>query len=146
MVGSVVVLRADEHAAWLRDRAEGSAALEGRKLFLKFQCVSCHRPDADARAPVLEGLYGRRVAFRGGGTAVADETYIRESILLPARQVVEGWEPIMPTFQGQASEEDVLLLIAYIRSLGRGDLPRPNNASPPPVGAPTRLPQDGGKK
>ena len=130
MVGSVVVMPADEHAAWLRGKAEGSAALEGRKLFLKFQCVNCHSADPAARAPVLEGLYGRRVALRGGGSAVAEHAYIRESILFPAKQVVEGWEPIMPTFQGQASEEDVLLLIAYLRSLSRNETPVPNNARP----------------
>jgi cytochrome c oxidase subunit 2 len=146
MVGEVVVMRPEEHAAWLREQADGSAAQEGRKLFLKHQCVSCHRADAGGHAPVLEGLYGRRVALRGGGTVVADHKYIRDSILLPARQVVEGWEPIMPTFQGQVTEEEVLLLIAYIRSLGRGDLPLPNNASPPPVGAPTEPPSAGGPK
>ncbi|HEX4613060.1 MAG TPA: cytochrome c oxidase subunit II [Urbifossiella sp.] len=141
MVGWVVAARPDEHEAWLRDHAEGSAALEGRKLFLKLQCASCHRADAEARAPVLEGLYGRRVALKGGGAAAADHAYLRESILFPARQVVEGWEPIMPTFQGQVTEDEVLLLIAYVRSLGRGDTPVPNNASPPPVGAPIELPK-----
>jgi cytochrome c oxidase subunit 2 len=146
MVGWVVVLRPDEHAAWLREHAEGSAALEGRKLFLKLQCVSCHRADAEARAPLLEGLHGRRVALKGGGSVVADAAYIRESILVPAKQVVEGYEPVMPTFQGQVTEEEVLQLIANVRSLGRGDLPRPNNGSPPPVGAPTEPPKGEGKK
>jgi cytochrome c oxidase subunit 2 len=146
MVGAVVVLRADEHAAWLRGRADGSAALEGRKLFLKHQCISCHRPDAEARAPLLEGLYGRRVALTSGAAVVADQAYIRESILLPAKQVVEGYEAIMPTFQGQVTEEEVLLLTAYIRSLGRGDQPLPNNGSPPPIGAPTRPAQPEGAK
>ncbi|HEY1191225.1 MAG TPA: cytochrome c oxidase subunit II [Gemmata sp.] len=146
MVGAVVVQPPEEHARWLREGADGSAALEGRKLFLKLQCASCHRPDAEARAPLLEGLYGRRVALRDGGTVVADHAYIRASILLPAKQVVEGWEPIMPTFQGQVTEEEVLELIAYIRSLGRGDQPLPNNASPPPVGAPTAPPEAEGPK
>jgi|SRR5579883_220469 len=141
MVGSVIVMRPDEHAAWLREHAEGSAALEGRKLFLKLQCISCHRPDSEARAPQLGGLYGRSVTLRDGSSIVADHAYIRDSILLPAKQVVEGWEPIMPTFQGQATEEEVLQLIAYIRSLERGGLPLPNNSSPPPVGAPTEPPK-----
>ena len=146
MVGDIVVMRADEHGAWLRERAEGSAALEGRKLFLKLQCVNCHRADAEGRAPVLEGLYGRRVALRGGGSVVADHAYIRESILYPPKQVVEGWEPIMPTFRGQVSEDQILQLVAYIRAHGRGDTPTPNNASPPPVGAPTELPKGEGHK
>lgn len=67
MIGSLVVVRPDEHEAWLREHADGSVALEGRKLFLKFQCASCHRADAETRAPILDGLYGRRVALKGGG-------------------------------------------------------------------------------
>jgi cytochrome c oxidase subunit 2 len=139
MVGAVIVSPPEEHAVWLSSHGEGSAALEGRKLFLKLQCISCHRSDSAAKAPLLEKLYGRRVALRGGSATVADAAYIRDSILFPTKQVVEGFEPIMPTFQGQITEDEVLLLIAYIRSLSPGDLPRPNNASPPPVGAPTEL-------
>jgi cytochrome c oxidase subunit 2 len=152
MVGTVVVQRADEHAVWLREHAEGSAALDGRKLFLKHQCISCHRIDNGAHAPVLENLYGRPVRLRDGRTVTADAAYIRECILFPSRTVVEGFEPIMPTFQGQVTEEEVLQLIAYIRSLGRDSLPRPNNTFPPPVGAPNELKADepkaaeGGKK
>jgi cytochrome c oxidase subunit 2 len=147
MVGSVVVMRPGEHAAWLREHAEGSAALEGRKLFLKLQCVSCHRTDeGKQRAPVLEGLYGRRVALKGGGEDVADARYIRESILFPAKEVVEPWDPVMPTFSGQVTEEEILQLTAYIRSLGRGGTPVPNNATPAPVGAPTEPPKGDGKK
>jgi cytochrome c oxidase subunit 2 len=146
MTGWVTVMRPEEHETWLREHAEGSAALEGRKLFLKLQCISCHRTDSQARAPLLENLFGRRVALKNGSMVDADAAYIRESILFPARQVVEGWEPIMPTFQGQVAEDEVLQLIAYIRSLGRGDLPAPNNATPPPVGAPTELPAGKGPK
>jgi cytochrome c oxidase subunit 2 len=147
MVGTIIVQTPDEHAAWLRQHAEGSAALEGRKLFLKFQCVSCHSANAEARAPVLEGLYGRDVSLRGGGKAVADAAYIRESILLPGKKVVEGYDPIMPTFQGQVSEEEVLELIAFIRSLGPGQTPARNEAFPPPVGTPRAgAGAEGGKK
>jgi cytochrome c oxidase subunit II len=136
MVGSVVVMKPEDHAAWLRERAEGSPALEGRKLFLKFQCVNCHSADSQARAPVLEGLYDREVPLAGGGRTRADYRYLRDSILLPGKEVVEGWQPIMPTFQGQVTEEEVLQLIAFIRSLGRGETPRRNNADPAPVGTP----------
>jgi cytochrome c oxidase subunit 2 len=137
MIGSIIVMRPDEHVAWLQNHVDGSAAYEGRKLFLKLQCISCHRTDAQQRAPLLEGLYGRTVTLKTNETVVADADYIRTSILYPARQVVQGWDPIMPTFQGKVSEDEVLQLIAYIRSLGTGIIPRPNNDSPPPVGAPT---------
>jgi cytochrome c oxidase subunit 2 len=140
MIGQIIVMRPEDHAAWLRDHAEGSPALEGRKLFLKLQCINCHSADAHARAPVLEGLYGRRVALRGGGSVVADENYIRQSVLNPATKVVEGWEPIMPTFQGQVNEEELIQLIAYIRSLRPGGTPTRNENFPAPVGAPTAPP------
>ncbi len=136
MVGTIVIQKPDEYSAWLRDHAEGSPALAGRKLFLKYQCVSCHSADPKARAPVLEALYGRRVALRGGGSVVADASYIRESILFPGKKVVEGWESIMPTFQNQINEEEIIQLIAYIRSLGPNETPRRNEDFPPPVGTP----------
>src|SRR5262249_12334909 len=80
MVGTVFVLEPSEYEDWLNSHSEGSLALEGRKLFLKLQCVTCHSADARARAPVLEALYGRTVFLEGGGSAVADEAYFRESI------------------------------------------------------------------
>jgi cytochrome c oxidase subunit 2 len=136
MLGTVTVLPADEYESWLREKAEGSSALEGRKLFLKHQCLSCHSADPEARAPVLEALYGRLVPLRGGRTTRADRDYIRESILYPAKQVVAGWEPIMPTFRGQLTEEELLHLVAYIESLQPGKTPKRNDASPAPVGTP----------
>src|SRR5437667_1515883 len=72
MVGSVFVMEREDYQRWLRDRAEGSMALEGRKLFQKLQCIACHSADARARGPVLEGLYGQRVTLRDGGTVLAD--------------------------------------------------------------------------
>jgi cytochrome c oxidase subunit 2 len=137
MIGSVVVMEPLAYDAWLKQHAEGSLALEGRKLFLKLQCVTCHSADSQARAPVLEGLYGSTVHLRGGGTVVADETYIRESILRPAAKIVQGWDPIMPTFEGQVDELDLIKLTAFIKSLGRGQTPVRTEEFPPPVGAPT---------
>jgi len=137
MVGEVVVTEADDYAAWLSQRADGSLALEGRKLFLKLQCLSCHSSDARARAPVLEGLYGQTVRLRDGNSVRADEAYLRESILFPAAKVVQGWEPIMPTFKGQVNEEELIQLIAYIKSLKPGQTPVRTEDFPAPVGAPT---------
>ena len=81
MVGSVVVMERRSTQDWLDSHAEGSLALQGRKLFLKLQCVTCHSADPQARAPVLEDLYGRTVNLRDGRTVVADNGYLRESIL-----------------------------------------------------------------
>src|SRR5262249_50287197 len=83
MVGTVIVMEPADYQRWLDTQAEGSLALQGRKVFLKYRCLSCHSADEHARAPVLENLYGQRVALRDGRTVIADEAYIRESILYP---------------------------------------------------------------
>jgi cytochrome c oxidase subunit 2 len=141
MVGQVIVMEADEYADWLNSHADGSLALEGRKLFLKLQCISCHSSNAVARAPVLEGLFGRAVTLQDGRSVVADESYIRKSILFPRVDVVQGWEPIMPTFKGQVNEEELIQLVAYIKSLKPGQTPVRTDQFPAPVGAPTTPPK-----
>jgi len=145
MVGKVFVMERDEYREWLDRYAEGSLALEGRKLFLKLQCITCHSADAEARAPVLEGLYGKTVPLRNGRTVLADDGYLRESILYPEAKVVQGWEPIMPTFKGQADEEDLIKLLSYIKSLRPGQTPVRNEEFLPPLGAP-KVPRGGNPK
>jgi cytochrome c oxidase subunit II len=157
MIGTVVVMKPDEYRAWLTSRAEGSLAMEGRKLFLKYQCVSCHSADSAARGPVLEGLYGRSVALQDGRTLVADENYLRESIVLPDVKIVAGFEPIMPAFPVVSSEadaqenkgvteEDLISLIAYIRSLQPGQTPRRIEVAPPPTAEKPKPSQPPGPK
>ena len=93
----------------------------GGDLFQSLACVTCHRAGASgrlARGPALEGVYGSQVKLADGRTVIADDNYVRESILTPTAKVVAGWEPVMPTFQGQVSEEQLSQLIAYVRSLG----------------------------
>ncbi|HEV2970473.1 MAG TPA: cytochrome c oxidase subunit II [Pirellulales bacterium] len=136
MIGTVVVADPAEYQAWLKDRAEGSLALEGRKLFLYYRCVTCHSADAQARAPVLENLYGRQVPLNDGRTVTADDTYLRESILSPDAKIVAGYQPIMPTFQGQISEDDLIKLIEFIKALGLGETPPRIDSAMPPVAQP----------
>lgn len=139
MTGVVVAMEPQDYAAWLHNRAEGSLALEGRKLFLKYQCVTCHSADALARGPVLEGLYRTTVPLEGGGTTIADETYLRQSILDPDAMIVAGFQSIMPTFEGQMSEEELILLIEFIKSLEPGQTPdRVSEETPPAVHRPQR--------
>jgi cytochrome c oxidase subunit 2 len=154
MVGDVVVMEQEDYGRWLDRRAEGSLALEGRKLFLKLQCVTCHSRETQ-RAPILEGLYGSTVHLRDGRTLTADYGYIRESILDPRAKIVQGWEPIMPTFKGQLaderaelSEEDVLIrLIAFIHSLRPGETPVRAEEFPAPVQQePTKKDAEGKKQ
>ncbi len=133
MRGRVVALEPADYQQWLESTAEGSLALQGRKIFLKYRCISCHSADAGARAPMLENLFGRPVHLRDGQTVAADEQYLHESILHAGSQIVAGYQEIMPTFAGQIGEEEVIQLIAYIQSLRVGDLPRRVEAYPPPV-------------
>ena len=132
MIGEIVVMEPAEHEKWLTERADRSLALQGRQLFQKLQCVTCHHPEAGNRAPILEGLFGKRVALEGGKTALADESYLRESILYPGRKVRAGWRPIMPSYSGQVSEADLVRLVAFLKSLETGQTPpRVEHATPP---------------
>ncbi len=145
MIGTVVVQEQAEYADWLRSRAEGSVALEGRKLFLYYRCVTCHSANAQARAPTLESLFNQPVALNDGRTVTADETYLRESILNPDAKIVAGYQPIMPTFQGQIGEDDMIKLIAFLKALGKDETPPRVDQAPPPVAVPpVAVPPSGG--
>ncbi|MFW6175404.1 MAG: cytochrome c oxidase subunit II [Acidobacteriota bacterium] len=122
MRGTVYAMEPDAYEAWLaREPGAGGPGGEvpsGEELFTSLACSTCHREGARARGPNLEGVFGSRVDLAGGGTAVADEAYLRESILDPGAKVVEGYQPLMPTYQGQVTEDQLLQLIQYIKSLG----------------------------
>jgi cytochrome c oxidase subunit 2 len=136
MTGEVIVMEPAEYQAWLsRGAPEGSLASSGEKLFADLACNTCHRPDSQGRGPVLEGLYGKTVTLQDGSRAVVDEAYIRESILLPSAKIAAGYQPIMPTFQGLITEDQILELVEYVKSLGsRPEVPtaRPVPAGPAP--------------
>jgi cytochrome c oxidase subunit II len=118
MIGQVVVMEPSEYQTWLSGGApEGSLAAAGAKLFQDLACNTCHRPDAQGRGPVLEGLFGKTVQLQNGETVTVDEAYVRESILQPAAKVAAGFQPIMPTFQGLVTEEQLLELVEYVKSL-----------------------------
>ena len=125
MIGDVVVMEPAQYEAWLSGGAAlGSLANTGQGIFQSLGCSTCHRFDTQGRGPNLVGVFGRPVLLEDGRTVIADENYIRESILIPAAKVVSGFKPIMPTFQGIVSEEQLNALVAYVKS--------PN---PPPAGA-----------
>ena len=134
MIGQVVVMEPAQYQLWLAgSTGEGSLAAGGQKLFRDLACETCHRGDTGARGPDLAGLFGKPVTLQAGNKVVADETYIRESIVNPAAKVVFGYQPIMPTFQGQISEEGLLQLLAYIKSLEASKTAVPAPAAAPPV-------------
>jgi len=120
MIGTVVVMEPAEFGDWLSGGAnQQTPVAAGQNLFQNtLGCASCHGDNGQGgRGPALTNLLGSSVPIQGDGTAVADENYLRESILNPTAKVVAGYQPIMPTFQGQVSEEQLLQLIAYIKSL-----------------------------
>jgi cytochrome c oxidase subunit 2 len=118
MVGRVVVLEPAEFEKWLSGGATGMSMVDlGASLFQRFGCNTCHRAGGTSQGPSLTGLFGKTVKLQDGNTVLADENYIRESILDPRAKIVAGYQPIMPTFKGLVSEEGLLQLIAYIKSL-----------------------------
>jgi cytochrome c oxidase subunit II len=118
MGGTVIALAPAEFESWLAREAPASTlAEEGGRLFRSYGCSGCHGPGGTVRAPPLEGLYGRPVPLTGGRVVRADERYIRDSILMPRAEIAAGYAPIMPSFAGKIGEEDLVKLIAYIRSL-----------------------------
>lgn len=117
MIGSVIVMEPTEYQRWLAGGSEGSLASQGEQLFAKYACNTCHMDTATGRGPVLAGLYGKSRPLAGGGVVVADDQYIRESILNPTAKVAAGFQPIMPTFQGQVSEDDLIRLLSYVKSI-----------------------------
>lgn len=132
MIGEVVVMKPEDFAAWMESgKAEGSLASLGEKLFQQFGCITCHRPDSGARGPNLEGVYGRPVRLQDNRVLVVDDNYIRNHVLNPGTQVVNGFQPIMPTFRGVITEEGMVQIIAYIKSLSQQTGQPINNRTSP---------------
>ncbi len=133
MIGWIYVMEPQDYEAWLRGGSgEGSLASRGQKLFQDLACANCHKTDSSGRCPNLTGLFGSNVRLSNGDVVKADENYIRESIAQPAAKIVAGYQPIMPTFQGLVSEEGMLELVEYVKSLGQ-----PSGETQPPLGGET---------
>jgi cytochrome c oxidase subunit 2 len=117
MVGRVVVMEPTAYQAWLSGTIEGTMADRGARLFSDLACSTCHLEDGRGRGPSLVGRFGATEAMADGRSAVVDEAYLRESILTPQARLVAGYQPLMPTFQGIVSEESVMALIEYVKTL-----------------------------
>ena len=143
MIGWVEAMEPTQYQAWLSGGpATGTMADAGAKLFQDLACSTCHTETAQGRGPILKGAYGKPVQLTGGTTVTVDDAYIRESILNPTAKVVNGFQPIMPTFQGLVTEEQVLQLIAYVKSLSAGG-ERTQPATQTPAGSATTTPAPG---
>jgi cytochrome c oxidase subunit 2 len=138
MIGWVTAMTPADYQSWLSGSSSGGSMTEaGAKLFTDLACNTCHLDTGQGRGPVLKGLYGKQVLLQGLQTVTFDDAYVRESILNPQAKVVSGFQPIMPTFQGLVTEEQLLQLIAYVKSLSEtpasGATMPPTAAEPPAV-------------
>jgi cytochrome c oxidase subunit II len=118
MGAKLVIVTPDEYARWTAAQPEGDdLAHQGAALFRTLGCSGCHTPGSSVHAPDLHDVYGHLVHLSDGRTVTAGEAYLRDSILLPNKDVVAGFSPIMPSFKGVATEADLTKLVAYLKSL-----------------------------
>ena len=118
MIGEVTVLTPDEYKKWTEGSTSGmSLAQNGERLFASMGCNACHSGDAAARGPSLAGVYGSKLRLSNGSEVLVNEAYLRDAILNPSQHITAGYAPIMPTYQGQISEEGLIDLVEYLKSL-----------------------------
>ncbi len=126
MVGWVTVMEPGDYAQWLAGKAAQAAASgqavqtpaqQGEQLFQQNGCATCHQSGGGGIGPSLNGIAGAQVQLEDGSTVTADDTYLRESIVQPAAKIVKGYPNVMPSFQGRVTEEQIIALLAYIKSL-----------------------------
>jgi cytochrome c oxidase subunit 2 len=118
MGGWVDAMPPERYAAWLSGQGGGETlAAAGEKLFRALGCSGCHGNSSKVRAPPLENVYGRPVALADHQTVIADERYLRDSILQPAKEIAAGYDPVMPSFDGLVDESELQMLLAYLKSL-----------------------------
>ena len=118
MIGEVIAMPPQDYEVWLAGgRSTGTAAQNGERLFSDLACITCHKTDSTGRGPSLLGVFGSQVELTDGHKVTADENYLRESIMNSQAKIVKGYQGIMPAFQGMVSEENLMQLIAYIKTL-----------------------------
>ena len=118
MIGEVTVLTPDDYQKWLAQSTSGmSLAQNGERLFASMGCNACHSGNAAARGPNLAGVYGSKLTMTDGSQALVNDAYLRDAILNPSQHVTAGFAPIMPTYQGQISEDGLIDLVEYIKNL-----------------------------
>jgi cytochrome c oxidase subunit 2 len=118
MIGEVTAMTPEDYKKWLDESTSGmSLAQNGERLFASMGCNSCHSGNAAARGPNLAGVYGSKLTLTSGNQVVVDDAYLRDAILNPSEHVTAGFAPIMPTYQGQISEDGLIDLVEYIKQL-----------------------------
>ena len=118
MIGEVTVLNPEDYQKWTQESTSGmSLAQNGERLFASMGCNACHNGSATARGPNLAGVYGSKLTLSNGSQALVDDAYLRDAILNPSEHITSGYAPIMPTYQGQISEDGLIDLVEFIKTL-----------------------------
>jgi cytochrome c oxidase subunit 2 len=118
MIGEVTVLTPEDYKKWTESSTSGmSLAQNGERLFASMGCNACHTGNAAARGPSLAGVYGSRLRLANGSEVLVNDAYLRDAILNPSQHLTAGYAPIMPTYQGQISEEGLIDLVEFLKSL-----------------------------
>jgi len=136
MIGNVVVMEPQDYTQWMAGGPSAPLPEAGKQLFASLGCATCHRFDVQGRGPNLQGVFGKPVLLEDGRTVIADENYVRESILNPTAKIVSGFKPVMPTFQGLVSDEQLNALVAYVKLLAQPASGTLNQAAAAPAGQP----------
>ena len=150
MIGSVYVMEPADYQAWLSTGGvEGTLVQRGERLFQDLACNTCHLDSGEGRGPSLHNIVGTTIDLEDGSTTVADEAYLRESILNSQAKVVRGYQPLMPVFQGLVSEDNLVSLVEYVKSLSPTATAAPAAPpadAPPAAAASPNTPTTGEKK
>jgi cytochrome c oxidase subunit 2 len=118
MIGEVTVLTPEDYQKWTEESTSGmSLAQNGERLFASMGCNACHNSTAGARGPNLAGVYGTKLTLTNGSQVLVNDAYLRDAILNPSQHVTAGFAPIMPTYQGQISEDGLIDLVEYLKNL-----------------------------
>ena len=118
MIGEVTVLSPADYEKWTQESTSGtSLAQNGERLFASMGCNACHSGSAAARGPNLAGVYGSKLQLTGGSEVLVNDAYLRDAILNPSQHITAGYAPIMPTYQGQISEDGLIDLVEYIKNM-----------------------------
>ncbi len=118
MIGTITVLTPEDYQKWLHESTSGmSLAQNGERLFASMGCHQCHSGNAAARGPNLAGVYGTKLTMNDGSQVLVNDAYLRDAILNPSQHVTAGFAPIMPTYQGQISEDGLIDLVEYLKGL-----------------------------
>jgi cytochrome c oxidase subunit 2 len=118
MIGDVVAMSPADYEKWAQQSTSGmSLAQNGERLFASMGCNACHNGSAAARGPNLAGVFGSKLTLTSGSEVLVNEAYLRDAILNPSQHVTAGFAPIMPTYQGQISEDGLIDIVEYLKTL-----------------------------